>query len=711
MQSNVLSQKESKMFRKMPPECASALALLEKGVIDPLLEDDELEPEFLPWAKCAELASDPKPAVTNSHVRDVSEHRTFDLVKQATQIPKVWCANTDAVGVGIEVVDAVDISATKFDNDLAGDELTNNFSKLGLNPPKLDNDLNDKFQNMTLHPPTLSPDDLSCSDGNNIPSPDGSIMLPDDVSSTIFRTELLPTVASPRPYLNISFYGLQTHPVLVDSGSQINTFPEDQYKLLECTFATQGFTIPKLDAIMAIRVFGGKLIPHSAVALMHLRLGNGGSLYNIPFVIIPTTPDIKTAPLIGSCFMAQTKSKLIYYEDKCEFHLGCDVTLPPIRATLVGKEQHNVISLVSVDIMPKETKDLELTFGSVPSLSTTLDDEVMMLTGVLDQLDLDQVVVPAAGTIKALATNTSEYPFTILEYTPIGSCELMSSIQESIELGPLSNYVNIVELSKQRVIHCLCTSSIGNAALLINLNKGNMSLLGTTHEFVSPFEGRVPLRSKVGSMSCRGWHIYFWANGTEKKVITQQDVDVIKTGYPVKSTHLIMPYAPGRMLDLPTMESCQLFREAGYTVSIACFIPKDANPKDKCERCVNSIPDQLMGTTDSYKISDLFLIFPNPEGTIPSLYANKLVGTESYTFKLWDWSVTYYLVHPMRIVFHVHMPPPVTMSPDTMKIYLLMLLAYLKPIYPHATVSIPVCQGILPDPNDKLKTKHQKFRL
>ena len=719
---DILTLRDSKLLSKIPKGVIEALNLVESGVVDPILLDNDdsgqdLQSEVAQAA--ADVAGVDVPADDDDD--EIAKVEKVEKAKKPFRDPKktldfanledtegdVWQVDVNDVSMGSQL-SSVDVGMVSVEEAILPKTLE--FTSSGLPVDGLHSE--GAGQELQGPPDSVV---LNCEQPEvGEPSPDppaGSIMIPDDITSTVFRGEIIPRVASARPYLKISYFGIQTHLSLLDSGSQISCYPEDQYNLLKAEFAKKGHTIPQLDEMMSIKVFGGKVISHSAVALFSLRLPNGAEVYNIPFVIVPTTPEVKTTPLIGSNFLAQTRSKLKYFKTHCELHLGGKIDLPPLKATLVGKEQHPVTCMVSVDLLPKETKYVEFTFEFVPLLPTNLDDEPMMLTGELSCIDIDQVVVAKEGTIHAVVTNVSDHPYTILENTRVGNCELMSSIQESIELVSLDSYVNIVELSRLRISYCICSDTAAHTALIINLNKGNLSLLGTDHEWVSPHEGRISPRSKSANVSCRGRHIFLWADGAVKKVLTLSDVDKIKEYYPVGSTHLVMPYIAGKMIDLPTMESCQLLREAGYTLSIPAFLPQDAKPPHRCDKCLNSRPDQLMTPTEMYKVSELTILFPNPEGTIPADFAHKLMGTEKYIFKLWDWEISYYLVHPTKVVFHIHLPPPMSMRTDAVRVYLLTFLAYLKTLYVHATVRVAVCKGTKASPNEGLKTVHSVYRM
>ena len=51
-------------------------------------------------------------------------------------------------------------------------------------------------------------DDPNNPDENEGFPPDGSIMIPDDVTSTVFRAQYLPMVAGQRPYIEVDFFGI-----------------------------------------------------------------------------------------------------------------------------------------------------------------------------------------------------------------------------------------------------------------------------------------------------------------------------------------------------------------------------------------------------------------------------------------------------------------------------------------------------------------------
>ena len=153
-----------------------------------------------------------------------------------------------------------------------------------------------------------------------------------------------------------------------------------------------------------------------------------------------------------------------------------------------------------------------------------------------------------------------------------------------------------------------------------------------------------------------------------------------------------MPYVADRMIDLPLMQSCNLLRQKvgdrvedrGYELSIPYYSPSLMPTADRCQRCASQLPDQLHTKTEMYKIAQLIILFPNTDGTIPEDFSRKVAGTESFTWRLWDWHITYYLTHPAKLVFHIHLPPPHVIKEYVMKIYLLTMLAYLKSMFPHA---------------------------
>ena len=159
---------------------------------------------------------------------------------------------------------------------------------------------------------------------------------------------------------------------------------------------------------------------------------------NVPFVVIPTTPDTHTNPLLGAPFLSLTNSKLTWYKDRCTLSLGARPKLPPISVELVGKERHPVMSTSSIELLPKASMYIQLTFSMAPHLPTNLDDQEFMLEGDIDCLEVDQVVVPEGGKINVVITNKSQQPYLLLENSHVGTCELMASIQSSISLSPLA---------------------------------------------------------------------------------------------------------------------------------------------------------------------------------------------------------------------------------------------------------------------------------
>ena len=548
--------------------------------------------------------------------------------------------------------------------------------------------------------------------------PDGSIMTPDDVTSTVFRAQYLPLVAGSRPYIMVDFYGIHKSLTLVDSGSQINTFPEDTFNLLQNEFKKKNLTIPTLNSVMAVRAFGGTLVPHTAVALIHMKLSNELEYRNVPFVVIPHSASYKSLPLLGNNWVASSKSKIHYFDDgRCELEVGGpeNANYPNVRVTLVGKERHPVVTTSCIELLPGESRFIDCTFAMAPKLATTLDNQDMMLYGEdgVDVLDVDQPVVPSNGVISMNVTNTARHPYTLFENVQLGTAETMTSIQESIQLtcslSTLGPYVNVIELSEVRMISCLCSDGLDGVALIINLNKGNYSLLGTDHELISPHESKSRRPAKNTPIMLRGRHLFLWPENSTKKVLTRKDVDIITTHYPNKEQHFIMPYVAQRQIDLPTLDSIQLLRDnpskpkEKRRVSIPYYCPTMARESERCERCVNSLPDQNMSSTAMYTVSDVIIIFPSARGTVPSEYARRVQGTETYTWRVWDWNVTYFNCHPKKVVIFPHMPQT-PLSNFVMKIYLTTILAYLKPMYVHAQVKLIICSDENSQ-NENLKSK------
>ena len=565
-------------------------------------------------------------------------------------------------------------------------------------------------------------DDPNNPDENEGFPPDGSIMIPDDVTSTVFRAQYLPMVAGQRPYIEVDFFGIHKSLTLVDSGSQINTFPQDTFNLLQDEFTKKGITIPTLDSVMAVRAFGGTVVPHTAVALMHFRLSNELEYRNVPFVVIPHSSEYKSLPLLGNNWVASSKSKLHYFDDgRCELEVGGPehAERPNVRVTLVGKERHPVVTTSCIELMPGESRSIDCTFGMAPNMPTTLDNQDMMLYGdeEVDYLDVDQPVVPSDGVITMNVTNLSNHPYTIFENVQLGTAETMASIQESIELtcslSTLGPYINVIELSEVRLISCLCSDGLDGVVLIINLNKGNYSLLGTDHELISPHESKSKRPAKNAPMMFRGRHLFLWPENSVKKTLTQRDVDLITNYYPNKRQHFIIPYVAQRAIDLPTMESVQLLREnpshpkEQRRVSIPYYSPSMARESDRCDKCINSLPDQNMSSSDMYKVSDVIIIFPSARGTVPAEYARRVKGAETYLWKVWDWNVTYFNCHPKKVVIFPHMPQT-PISHPVMRIYLTTILAYLKPMYAHAHVKVVICKDENAQ-NAKLKSKISLF--
>merc|ERR1712117_929058 len=108
---------------------------------------------------------------------------------------------------------------------------------------------------------------------------------------------------------------------------------------------------------MAVRAFGGTLVPHTAVALMHFRLSNELEYRNVPFVVVPHSSEYKSLPLLGNNWVASSKSKLHYFDDgRCELEVGGPehAERPNVRVTLVGKERHPVVTTSCIELMPGE---------------------------------------------------------------------------------------------------------------------------------------------------------------------------------------------------------------------------------------------------------------------------------------------------------------------------------------------------------------------
>ena len=582
-------------------------------------------------------------------------------------------------------------------------------------------------QSLVLRPLLNGPkkDDPHNPDEDEDFPPDGSIMTPDDITSTVFRAQYLPMVAGTRPYIEVNFFGMHKSLTLVDSGSQINTFPEDTFNLLQDQFKEKGQTIPMLSSVMAVRAFGGTIVPHTAVALIHFRLSNELEYRNVPFVVIPHNSSHKSLPLLGNNWVASSKSKIHYFDDgRCELEVGGpeNADFPNVRVTLVGKERHPVVTTSAIELLPGEYRTIDCTFGMAPHMATTLDNQDMMLYGddeVNDTLEVDQPVVPADGVISLGVRNLTKHPYTIFENVQLGTAETMASIQESIEcsltcsLSTLGPYINVIELSEIRLLSCLCSDGLDGVVLIINLNRGNYSLLGTDHELISPYESKSRRPAKNSPMMFRGRHLFLWPENSAKKVLTQRDVDLITEYYPKKEQHFIIPYVAQRQIDLPTMESIQILRENPSNptekrrVSIPYYAPTMARESERCDKCVNSLPDQNMTSADMYTVSDLIIIFPSAHGTVPAEYARRVIGTEIYIWKVWDWNVTYFNCHPKKVVIFPHMPQT-PISHPALRIYLTTILAYLKPMYAHARVKIVICNDENSQ-NANLKSKISLF--
>ena len=199
----------------------------------------------------------------------------------------------------------------------------------------------------------------------------------------------------------------------------------------------------------------------------------------------------------------------------------------------------------------------------------------------------------------------------------------------------------IVPFAKVRQVNCLCPSNIGtDYGVIIPLNRAKFGLFSSESELISPFEFiHEKNRTKGPSIICRGRYIFLKSGGKGQIVLTDDDIAIIRRKFPLLSFKLMLPYHPGRFIQMPVMDSVQKLRNLGYQVDVACFLPMDGNPESRCDFCTVQRPDDVVSEAEKYKIPEVVLVYPSKYGRVPKEFSKKVKGTKTATWRVFDWHI------------------------------------------------------------------------
>ena len=531
---------------------------------------------------------------------------------------------------------------------------------------------------------------------------DGDLLVPDQISQHDFEAKWLRHASKPRPYVAVNICGVKKVYGLLDTGASCNTASIDLIQEVRAELAKEGHELPEASSELSLRCFGGRILANNSIVLLNLKLAPDVIVQNLPVLAVSDT-GISRGLLLGSPFFDLTESALSYtMAGPCNLRLGISSTneYVNIKARMVGNT-HHVKALNSVEILPKQSKRIEAYFCMAEGIDTTLDHIPLLLEAedlkVHLEEDQTQVVHAKEGSIFMTFTNKSPSPYLVVKNAYLGTVTTMDSIQSSIDLALTRSMVDSVEMSKVRLINCMCSDQIGpNVGLLIFLDRDDYSGFGPNFEKVSCWDAQPKYNRSTPRISYKGSMVFVRTNHDPKsREITQADIAIIQKRFPKSLIHtLYLPYSMGRIMSLPAMRTVQLLRESGYTVDIPCFAPehpmKYGNDQNAtiCETCLQGTFLDIITDDARYKIPEIKMVFPTRYGKLPEGFGRKIKGSKLGLFKLWEWRITYFLHNINSMHFIVHLPEVYLLKGDQIKYHCALLLKYLKVGFPKAQLTI-----------------------
>ena len=542
-----------------------------------------------------------------------------------------------------------------------------------------------------------------CTDGDQTVGDEGDLIVPGNFTQDEIETTILAYTSRPRPYVDVNIYGIKDARCLIDSGAAVCTIDGALLDDVKARLAKHNCTVPGCESDIAVKCFGGRVIEHNYVVLLNLRIGKNNIIRNLPVLVVSVT-GASRGLLLGTSFLNVTASTLSYKLDgTCTLLFGdgdAEDESDLIKAVMVGNTQ-GINSSETIHIMPKEVKALNVEFTHTYGIKTTLDNEAMILeSDYLEEMlgyEQIQVVHPKKGRMKIYLSNQSNERKTIFKNAEIGYVTTAKSIRDAIDLAPVNQGIQSVELSEVRLINCLCSDKIGpGVGLLIALDRDDYCLFGTVHEKVSAWDSPNRFAKQTARLHNRG--NYIWINGTVETPceITDEDVNLIRKKFPLVHYHTILvPYNAGRMINLPTMNTIQKLRNVGYKVNVAAFSPsypmEDEHHEDKiCTVCLEGTLGDVLNDADKYKIQVVKIVFPTRYGQVPKGFDQKVEGTKVALFRLWEWRILYFLNTNNQVGVIVHMPVTYSAKTEQVQWHISTLMKYLKVAFPKARIDISV---------------------
>ena len=545
-----------------------------------------------------------------------------------------------------------------------------------------------------------------CSDEQLDVGSEGDVMVPTIITEDEISATLLPHTSRPRPYIDVNIYGVLSRLSLIDSGAAVCTIDSELLDEVKTKLAENGHTVPTCSSEMAVKCYGGRIIENNYVVLLNIKIGKNNVIRNLPVLVVSDTGATRGL-LLGTSFLESTASTLEYKTDgTCTLLLGgrnpTDDCI--IRAHMIGNDQ-KVQSSENIQIMPKQIKKLKVEFALTSDVETSLDNKPMILySDYLEEVlksDPMQVVYPKNGKMTLFLSNQSKTAKTIFKNSDLGIVSTAESITNAISLAMVPKMVHSVELSKTQLINCMCSDVLGPGVGIVTvLDKDGYNLFGTTHEMVSCWDKK----NRYGKQTQRIHHRgnYVWIHNSVANTpceITDEDVGIIIKKFPLSDYHsILIPYHVGKMINLPTMQTIQKLRRAGYEVNVAAYAP--AHPmEDKdgaltvCEICMRGTFCDVLNDAEKYKVTDVKIIFPTRYGQVPPGFDSKVEGTRVARFKLWEWEIVYFLHTINEVGIIVHMPQTYTSLGDQVLWHCCTLMKYLKGGFPKAKINISVMSG------------------
>ena len=546
--------------------------------------------------------------------------------------------------------------------------------------------------------------------------PEG-LLVPDNITVAEFSANILPHMTESRPYFKADLYGIipDVH-MLIDSGSSLNTIHIDLYTKAVDELARYGMELPNVPSDYSVRCFGGSVIEHNACSLLAFRATTGHTFNNLPCLIIDD-PEASQGILLGMPFITQFNCQIDVYtdpesgEDECIVRFGPERDVE-IKAELIGRV-HKVEAVNETEIMPHASAKVKMNFPNIPNMASNLDGQNFLFDGdwLTDYLggDQSQVVTPKNGVFEVRLTNYHDVSKLISPGVEITSVENLQQITESLEIGvQMRQHINSVALSKLARVSCLCADFLGDdAAILVPLEKGNLSLLGPYLELLNPAEinprwnKRRPRDEFWGPRTLiRGRYIYILPppEGATKDEarLQSEDFDNIKHMRPPKDWWICAPFHPGRCVYLPHLQDILDLRNLGYRVDTPSFTPKEEDPyrpvitKERgiCDKCLQGSLDDVLSPSEKYKLTDVLLILPSTRGGFPGEFQRKIEHSSIGLFKLYSWNIVYYQLDANTLVVVPHVPREQVGNPTLMTGHFCILFGYLKPQVPKAKIKI-----------------------